>query len=83
MEDDGLYDKLSLCRRVLMAHMRSIGDAFAEDLLGMWMALAAAGADGQAIPQLRHGNDAIVDHFTNLVLGNVVADTDDHRYTLL
>jgi hypothetical protein len=58
-------------------------EAFAQNLLGARMAFAAAGADVEMLTQFDHRRHAGVDGFADLAIGNVVADTDDHRCTLL
>jgi hypothetical protein len=57
--------------------------AFAQYLLGMGMAFAAARAEAEVFANLRHAGHARIDCLADSSIRDVVADTDDHAKTLL
>jgi hypothetical protein len=58
------------------------GLTFAQYLFSTGFALAAVRADGQIVAQQVHAIHAVADSGLHLVLGYVVADTDDHFISL-
>src|SRR6185312_2850808 len=72
----------SQCRKK-NRHLRLIVQAFAQNLLGARMAFAAASADIELSPQLRHRRHATIDRLADLAVGNVIAYADYHRFALL
>src|SRR5947207_374539 len=54
-----------------------------QHLLGAVGALTAASRHTQIVAQFGHRTDAQVDRLPDFAIGYVVADTDNHRYTLL
>lgn len=57
-------------------------EAFAQDGLRAGMAFAAAGAYAELFAQLRHRGQALVDGLLDLSFRNIVANANDHSYTL-
>lgn len=64
--------------RLAVRFFCGFGKGFAQYLLCMRMTFAAACADAEMVPQLRHRGDAGVHGLTDCTIGNVIADTDDH-----
>lgn len=59
-------------------HSGNVSAALAQHLFGMGMAFAAAGTDTQLIAQLGHRRHSRSYHLADFVIGNVLANADNH-----